>query len=257
MPCLSRYCRWIDPVPSHPASGNGAITSLFHAGRQGRVVPEPIRWTSVCNMKLLAIILVLAGQQFQALADPPVSNGPGSALGPRSLTTRHYSLDRQTFFAALRKGVRPKDDGFSDDYELLRNCLEQSGFDLSPPSMLYYKPLDGLLMVRAKEEDQNRIGQLLADIQLGRAPAFTNPPPTKLVSKGYGIDSLVVFSHLRTRMHVGLERTDLEVLVACFQHEGIEAAAPPSLGSSTLSVYASRENHWKIKRLLKELETSQ
>ena len=29
------------------ASGNGAITSLFHAGRQGRAVPEPIRWAAV------------------------------------------------------------------------------------------------------------------------------------------------------------------------------------------------------------------
>jgi hypothetical protein len=31
--------------PNEAASGNGAITSLFHAERLGRAVPEPQCWT--------------------------------------------------------------------------------------------------------------------------------------------------------------------------------------------------------------------
>jgi hypothetical protein len=44
-----RLIRWkrmevpMDTVPNHPASGNGAVTSPFHAGRSGRAVPEPGR----------------------------------------------------------------------------------------------------------------------------------------------------------------------------------------------------------------------
>lgn len=29
---------------NHAASGNGAVAPLFHTGRLGRAVPEPIRW---------------------------------------------------------------------------------------------------------------------------------------------------------------------------------------------------------------------
>jgi hypothetical protein len=29
---------------NHPASGNGAVASLFHFERLGRAVPEPGRW---------------------------------------------------------------------------------------------------------------------------------------------------------------------------------------------------------------------
>jgi hypothetical protein len=34
------------PMLNHPASGNGAIASLFHFAGLGRAVPEPVRWAA-------------------------------------------------------------------------------------------------------------------------------------------------------------------------------------------------------------------
>jgi hypothetical protein len=33
-----------DEQPNPAASGNGAMASIFHIGRLGCAVPEPIRW---------------------------------------------------------------------------------------------------------------------------------------------------------------------------------------------------------------------
>lgn len=49
------------PWPNQPASGNGALASLFHARRHWRAVPEPGRWAAPGTMRFLLLSIAVIG----------------------------------------------------------------------------------------------------------------------------------------------------------------------------------------------------
>jgi protein involved in polysaccharide export with SLBB domain len=55
---------WLSQQPNHPASGNGAVASLFHVERLWRAVPEPGCWAGMRwqIFALMLLALLAAGQ---------------------------------------------------------------------------------------------------------------------------------------------------------------------------------------------------
>lgn len=86
------------------------------------------------------------------------STSPVSPI-ERSASFLHFQVNTNSFFASLRSRIKPA--GQQLEVNLLKDYFKQQGIDVSPPFSTLYMPATGDLLIRAREEDCDKIRRLI------------------------------------------------------------------------------------------------
>lgn len=79
---------------------------------------------------------------------------------------QHYRVDTNSFFSGLESRV--KSDAEQLDVKLLSDYLKEQGIDVSPPFLTMLKPETGDIIIRMRQEDQEKINRLMKELQAAK-----------------------------------------------------------------------------------------